>query len=325
MSDVQLARFSDVSSQGARFAEEMGVPLGAYQKMTAEEFFLVMSSPTLGGPFATDPGISEDQGLIAAIVKCSPGQGPYLHAHYNTLESFTCLSGKFRITWGDEGENETFLDTFDTIAVPRGVVRTFASATDDAEAHILGFIRGDTPDDFADVAMMPAAATDLDDTFGPGTSDKIKDIGWRFDAGEVTPNLQVSPADMETCIARFADITPRSVAGAEIYAVMHPDATQAAITGDRGEMAQIIELAPGAEMPAYARSRSKETLMCLTGDLTLGWGPDIKTNQILDIWDTVTLQPGITRRISNSGSTPAYVLSLVIGSEDEAFDDVMVG
>ena len=109
---AKVARFADVRSQGARFAAEMGVPLGAYQKMTAEEFFLMLSSPALGGPFATDPGISDEQGLVAAIVKCSPGQGPYLHAHYNTLESFTCLDGRFRITWGDTGEHEAVLEPF---------------------------------------------------------------------------------------------------------------------------------------------------------------------------------------------------------------------
>ncbi|MDE0779769.1 MAG: hypothetical protein OSB67_03350 [Alphaproteobacteria bacterium] len=322
MSDIQLARFADVHSQGARFAEEVGVPLGAYQKMTAEELFLVMSSPKLGGPFATNPGISDDQGLVAAIVKCSPGQGPYLHAHYNTLESFVCLSGQFRINWGDEGENEALLNTFDTIAVPRDVVRTFTNSSQD-DAHILAFIRGDTPDDFADVAMMPAAATDLDETYGPGTSDKIKDIGWRFDAGETTSNRQVSPAEMSKCIARFADMTPRPDAGADIYSVMHPDPAQGAITGDRGEIAQIIEIPPGGGMPSYARIRTKETLMCLSGSITMGWGPDIRADNWLDLWDTVTFQPGTKRRISNPGGTPAQMLSLVIGAEDETFDDVV--
>ena len=96
MSDTQLARFADIRSQGPRFAAEMDVPLGAYQNMTAEEFFLVMSSPTLGGPFATDPGISDDQGLVAAIVKCSPNQGPYLHAHYNTCLLYTSPSPRDR-------------------------------------------------------------------------------------------------------------------------------------------------------------------------------------------------------------------------------------
>jgi uncharacterized RmlC-like cupin family protein len=324
MSDTQLARFADIRSQGPRFAAEMDVPLGAYQNMTAEEFFLVMSSPTLGGPFAIDPGISDDQGLVAAIVKCSPNQGPYLHAHYNTLESFTCLSGQFRINWGDHGENEVLLDTFDTIAVPRGVVRTFTNASDET-SHILGFIRGDTPDDFADVAMMPTAADDLDQSFGPGTSDKIKGIGWRFDAGEKTPNLQVSPADMNRCIARFADITPGPVYGASIYAVMHPDAGKAAITGDPGEMAQIIEIAPGGAMPAYHRSRTKETLMCLSGSPALNWGLDEAVENTFDIWDTVTLQPGTTRRISNPGSTPARILAIVMGAERETFDDVEAG
>jgi quercetin dioxygenase-like cupin family protein len=320
MSGVQLARFSEVHSQGARFAQEMNVPLGAYQKMTAEELFLVMSSPALGGPFATDPGISEDQGLVAAIVKCSANEGPYLHAHYNTLESFTCLSGQFRINWGENGEHEALLDTFDTIAVPRGVVRTFTNATDET-AHILAFIRGDTPDDFADVAMTPAAATDLDETFGTGTSDKIMDIGWRFDAGVDAPTLQVSPEEMEACIARFAKLTPQMRDGVARYAVMHPDAGQAAITGDAGELAQILDIPSGASVPAYNRTRTTETLMCIGGTMSMSWegsdGP-----QTLQPWDTVCIPAGVARSIANTGDTPAKILSIVIGAAGEVFDDV---
>lgn len=320
MSSVQLARFSEVRSQGERFAQEMNVPLGAYQKMTAEEFFLVMSSPALGGPFATDPGISEDQGLVAAIIKCSPEQGPYLHAHYNTLESFTCLSGKFRINWGDEGEHEALLDTFDTIAVPRGVVRTFTNATDET-AHILGFIRGDTPDDFADVAMMPAAATDLDTTFGAGTSDKIKSIGWRFDAGVKAPNLQVTPDEMEACIARFNSLTPQSRDGVARYAVMHPVAGQAAITGDAGELAQILDIPAGASTLTYSRTRTTETLMCIGGAVSMSWD-DSGDTHTLQPWDTACIPAGIARSITNAGDAPAKVLSIVIGAAEETFDDV---
>lgn len=322
MSDIQLARFSDVHSQGERLAAEMGVPLGAYQKMTAEELFLVMSSPALGGPFATDPGISVDQGLIAAIVKCSPGQGPYLHAHYNTLESFICLQGKFHINWGDKGEHEALLDTFDTIAVPRGVVRSFTSASEAGDAYILAFIRGDTPEDFADVAMTTAAADDLDTRFGSGTADKIKNIGWRFDAGVETPNVQVSPAEMETHIARFTDLAPASRNGVERFAVMHPDNSQAAISGDPGEVAQIFRLSPDSAVPPYARTRTKETLMCLGGKVSMQWGEDGGEQHDMEPWDTVSLPPGVTRRFSNAGDTPAMLLSLVIGNEDEAFDDV---
>ena len=179
MSDVQLARFSDVSSQGARFAEEMGVPLGAYQKMTAEEFFLVMSSPTLGGPFATDPGISEDQGLIAAIVKCSPGQGPYLHAHYNTLESFTCLSGKFRITWGDEGEHSIRLEPMDFISVPAGVYREFKNVGDDL-GRLFVAIQSPEGENKDKVIHAAAAGEEIEQRWGKDTRDAMAGIGIQF-------------------------------------------------------------------------------------------------------------------------------------------------
>ena len=320
MSEVQLAKFSEVQSQGARFAQELNVPLGAYQKMTAEELFLVMSSPALGGPFATDPGISEDQGLVAAIVKCSPNEGPYLHAHYNTLESFTCLSGKFRISWGEEGENESLINTFDTIAVPRGVARTFTNASDET-AYILAFIRGDTPDDFADVAMTPAAAMDLDKNFGAGTSDKIKDIGWRFDAGVDAPTLQVTPEEMETCIARFNSLTPQTRDGVARYAVMHPVAGQAAIIGDAGELAQILDIPAGAAIPTYNRTRTTETLMCIGGAVSMSWD-DSGDTHMLQPWDTACIPAGVARSITNAGDAAAKVLSIVIGAADETFDDV---
>lgn len=178
----RIARFSDTKPQGAKFAEENGIPLGAYQKMTAEEFYLMMSAPGLGGPFASAPAVSDDQNMIVAIVKCSPGQGPYLHAHYNTRENFMCLTGRFEILWGDEGEHRTVLEPYDMIAVPPGVVRTFRNCSD-GEALILGFIRGDSPEAFADVAMTPAAAADIETNFGAETRKKIEAIGWRFDAG----------------------------------------------------------------------------------------------------------------------------------------------
>jgi len=219
MSNVQIARFSEIESQGPRFAAELDLPLAAYQKMTAEEFYLLLSSPKLGGPFATDPGISDDQGLVAAIVKCSPGQGPYLHAHYNTLENFVALDGSFRITWGDMGENETIIDPLDMVSVPRGVVRAFANATD-KPAHIMAFIRGNTPEDFADVAMTPAAADDLLQTFGDGTVDKIREIGWRFDASVDAPTARVSPDTMEAQVARFARLTAKDADGLATYAMM---------------------------------------------------------------------------------------------------------
>ncbi len=325
MGQAKVARFADVRSQGARFAAEMGVPLGAYQKMTAEEFFLMLSDDALGGPFATDPGIADDQGMVMAIVRCSPGQGPYLHAHYNTLESFTCLDGRFRITWGDMGENEAFLDPFDTISVPRGVVRTFANASDDT-AHILGFIRGDSPDDFSDVAMTPAAADDLDATFGGGTADKIRDIGWRFDAGVDAPTAQVTPNEMATRIARFESLAAldadraasTAMPGAtSVRLVMSPDGGEAPVSGDAGMLVTIAELAPGTHTGTFARGSGRESVMCLGAEITLDGaaGP-------LSRWDTAAFAAGESRAWRNESGQTAWLLSIVSGVADGDFATV---
>jgi len=307
MSNVQIARFSEIESQGPRFAAELDLPLAAYQKMTAEEFYLLLSSPKLGGPFATDPGISDDQGLVAAIVKCSPGQGPYLHAHYNTLENFVALDGSFRITWGDMGENETIIDPLDMVSVPRGVVRAFANATD-KPAHIMAFIRGNTPEDFADVAMTPAAADDLLQTFGDGTVDKIREIGWRFDASVDAPTARVSPDTMEAQVARFARLTAKDADGLATYAMMAPEGAGAAVAGDPGLYANILEIAPGASAQLTGIT-GKRNLMALTGR-TIATRDG--TEEMLTPWDMATLPDGASCRLANPGDEPARLLSIEV-------------
>jgi len=307
MPNVQIARFSEIKSQGPRFAAELDLPLAAYQKMTAEECFLILSSPELGGPFATDPGISDAQGLVAAIVKCSPGQGPYLHAHYNTLENFVALDGFFRIFWGDTGEYETIIEPLDMVSVPRGVVRAFANASD-KPAHILAFIRGNTPEEFSDVAMTPAAADDLLQTFGDGTVDKIKEIGWRFDASVDAPTAQVSPADMEAQIARFARLTAKDMNHLATYAMMAPEGVGAAVAGDPGLYANILEIAPGTSSK-LAGINGKRNLMALTGRIiAIREG----TEEMLSPWDMATLPDGASCRLANPSDEPARLLSIEV-------------
>ena len=56
---------------------------------------------------------------------------------------FIPLSGQWSVFWGDEGENEVILDTFDCVSVPVGVMRGFRNV---GEGHaylmaILGWHR----------------------------------------------------------------------------------------------------------------------------------------------------------------------------------------
>src|SRR5690606_10846326 len=42
-------------------------------------------------------------GMTMTLAVCPPGQGPGLHAHRNTYETFTVLQGEFEVRWNDDG------------------------------------------------------------------------------------------------------------------------------------------------------------------------------------------------------------------------------
>ena len=48
-------------------------------------------------------------GITMTLAKCPPGQGPGLHNHLATFETFTVLEGKFLIKWNDDGSEELIL------------------------------------------------------------------------------------------------------------------------------------------------------------------------------------------------------------------------
>ena len=95
-------------------------------------------------------GVTEDPGAMPAIAAphdfsvglnvAAPGKRAALHSH-PTVEVFMPLSGRWSITWGDEGESEVVLEPWDTISVPPGVMRGFQNVGDD-EATLLAIVGG---------------------------------------------------------------------------------------------------------------------------------------------------------------------------------------
>src|SRR6056300_784336 len=67
-------------------------------------------------------------GITMTLAKCPPGQGPGLHNHVNTVETFTVLEGRFDVCWNDDGSGIVTLEKFDTISVPPGVCRSFKNS-----------------------------------------------------------------------------------------------------------------------------------------------------------------------------------------------------
>jgi quercetin dioxygenase-like cupin family protein len=85
------------------------------------------------------PGVLEDPSLRPAIVttdgfnvtyvRCEPGNGNALHDH-ETVEVFIPLTGKWKICWGEHGEQEAILEPWDVISIPPGVHRNFRNVGD---------------------------------------------------------------------------------------------------------------------------------------------------------------------------------------------------
>jgi quercetin dioxygenase-like cupin family protein len=118
-------------------------------------------------------------GLTMTLAVCPPGQGPGLHNHVQTYETFTVLKGRFEITWNTDGSGRTVLEQFDTISIPPGVCRAFRNIG--AEEGILQVLITGGVHDMNDIAFTPGAKRDIE-AVAAGLSAEFERAGFRFNA-----------------------------------------------------------------------------------------------------------------------------------------------
>ena len=175
----QIARFREQESQSAHYAEDAEIPREAYEIMAAETLYLMMAPEAQGGPMAQKPAVTGDSGTSVIIARCPPGDKPLLHAHHYTVETFMCLTGRFRIRWGNEGREHIDLDPFDMIAVPPGVDRQFENISNE-DARLLVVITGTSREDYNDISMPPSSGAAIRDRFGQEVIDAYGERGVSF-------------------------------------------------------------------------------------------------------------------------------------------------
>ena len=117
------------------------------------------------------------------LTVCPPGTGPVLHNH-ETVENFMCLSGKFEIIWGPNGEERTSIEQFDFVSVPPGVFRAFKNVSSEP-AWLLVLIQITTADQRDDVDMGKALAEDISHEYGEEMVEKLRGIGFNFESEQV--------------------------------------------------------------------------------------------------------------------------------------------
>lgn len=177
--EKNIVRFKDLKPQSSYYAKDQGIPDEAYSTITARTLYTLMAPSQKAGPMSARPVVQADENLSVIIAECPPGDKPMLHAHFHTHEHFFCLSGKFKVRWGDQGEHETILEPFDMIRVPKAVCRDFTNISD-GTAHLLVMITGSAEEDYNDIGFPAEESKRFKGEFGEGVAEKLEGIGFSF-------------------------------------------------------------------------------------------------------------------------------------------------
>jgi quercetin dioxygenase-like cupin family protein len=187
MKTLRIAK-SEMAKRIARFKalqplaiQQSDIPLAARDVVYARKLLSVIGLEQDGGtPINAGAPIRGAAGMTLTLAVCPPGQGPGLHAHRQTYETFTVLKGRFEVTWNDDGSEREVLELFDTVSFPPGVCRAFRNIGD--EEGILQVIITGGVHDMGDIDFSRDARRDIE-AVGAGLSAQFEKAGFTFTAG----------------------------------------------------------------------------------------------------------------------------------------------
>jgi quercetin dioxygenase-like cupin family protein len=178
--EQRVARFADLKP--LPLAESLDMPQEAKDVIYARNILSVIGlGEDVVTPVNKGAPIQGAGGMTMAHAVCPPGNGPSLHAHQQTYETFTVLKGRFEITWNDDGENRLELGLFDTVSVPPGVCRAFRNISD--EEGVLQVLITGGVHDMGDIDFPGSIGERLED-FGGNVLQQFEDRGFTFTAGQ---------------------------------------------------------------------------------------------------------------------------------------------
>ena len=176
---ARVARFGKLETYQRQNFAAHNIPPGAVEKVTARKVFPVMAPADYQGRSAGAP-VKGPRGLIVSIAECEAGNGPGLHRHLNTVENFMCLSGRFEIAWGDEGEHTLVLEPLDMISVPRGENRKFTNVSNEL-GRLLVMIVPETAEQVDPISYAPSLAKEIETEYGRKALEGLQTIGFKFE------------------------------------------------------------------------------------------------------------------------------------------------
>jgi len=172
-----IVRFAEQPSVRERAIDvlKLPVPPALFGKLFAYDLFnLVGKTKSPADAFACQ-GPADTSIFVARM---PPNFGPtYLHVHKNTWETFFVISGKFKVTYGDDGQHAAILNPYDLIAIPPTVVRNFENLSD-APADLLVVIAG--AEDATELFYTPSVRKEIEAMGGPQVIQLLERVGLRF-------------------------------------------------------------------------------------------------------------------------------------------------
>jgi len=178
--EKRIARFKNLKPTKRNYSADnaVGVPGELYSQLAAHSVFKLMSPPG-NKRSAAIPAVSGEPGVEVSILDNPPGHGPRLHAHMKTVECFLCLTGRYKVAWGKDGQHETFLEPYDFIAIPPRVFRELTNVSD-SNAMMIAIMQGGIKDAFNDLLYAPKLGEKVRKEYGDEVYKNFQNIGVTF-------------------------------------------------------------------------------------------------------------------------------------------------
>ena len=169
---ARVARYGELQPMST--AKDLAwVPQAAWDIIFARTISPVVLDDTKN-PFGNTTPITGAAGMTMFISVMPPGQGPCLHSHNTTYETFMVLQGSIEYFIGDPIEHRVTLNKWDVFSCPPGVYRGFRNVGT-GEAVQLTVITG-TGDNRDDVSLPNSIADQLRNEHGEKVLDGFRTI-----------------------------------------------------------------------------------------------------------------------------------------------------
>ena len=174
----RIARFKSLAPLPIQMSD---IPLAARDVVYSRKLLSVVGlEEKAHTPINANAPICGAAGMTMTLAVCPPGQGPGLHSHVKTYETFTVLKGRFEIRWNDDGSESAILERFDTVCFPPGVCRAFRNVGE--EEGILQVLITGGVHDMSDIDFSANAKREIE-AVRPGLAKEFEKAGFSFTAG----------------------------------------------------------------------------------------------------------------------------------------------